>query len=85
MEEANIEDRDRVVLQSTEFQAPQPNGIVAAHFDGGTTLKHYLVSGGQPFSKAENRKYRDPIPSRKLLIQGVYVGLLRGVHLAPIA
>ena len=59
---------------------PRPNDIVAALIDGEATLKRYLMLEGSPCLKAENPKYPDLIPARELLLQGVYLGLLRGIH-----
>lgn len=80
MVNANIYDGDYAVLQSTESRPPRPTDIVAALIDGEATLKRYLVLEGTPCLKAENPKYPDLIPARELLLQGVYLGLLRGVR-----
>ena len=77
---ASIHDGDYAILQSTESRSPHPNDIVAALIDGEATLKRYLVLEGVPCLKAENPKYPDLIPARELLLQGVYLGLLRGVR-----
>ena len=77
---ASIHDGDYAVLQSTESRSPYPNDIVAALIDGEATLKRYLVLEGTPCLKAENPKYPDLIPARELLLQGVYLGLLRGIR-----
>lgn len=77
---ASIHDGDYAVLQSTESRLPHPNDIVAALIDGEATLKRYLVLEGVPCLKAENPKYPDLIPARELLLQGVYLGLLRGIR-----
>lgn len=76
---ADIHDGDYAILQSTESRSPHPTDIVAALIDGEATLKRYLVLEGTPCLKAENPKYPDLIPARELLLQGVYLGLLRGV------
>ena len=77
---ADIHDGDYAVLQSTESRSPHPSDIVAALIDGEATLKRYLVFEGKPFLKAENPKYPDLIPARELMLQGVYLGLLRGIR-----
>ena len=77
---ASIHDGDYAVLQSTESRSPHPNDIVAALIDGEATLKRYLVLEGVPCLKAENPKFPDLIPARELLLQGVYLGLLRGIR-----
>ena len=78
---ASIHDGDYAVLQSTESRTPHPNDIVAALIDGEATLKRYLVLEGVPCLKADNPKYPDLIPARELLLQGVYLGLLRGIRI----
>ena len=77
---ADIQDGDYAVFQSTESRSPHPNDIVAALIDGEATLKRYLVLEGVPCLKAENPKYPDLIPARELLLQGIYLGLLRGIR-----
>ena len=77
---ASIHDGDYAVFQSTESRSPHPNDIVAALIDGEATLKRYLVLEGVPCLKAENPKYPDLIPARELLLQGIYLGLLRGIR-----
>lgn len=77
---ASIHDGDYAILQSTESRSPHPNDIVAALIDDEATLKRYLVLENTPFLKAENPAYPDLIPVRELLLQGVYLGLLRGVR-----
>lgn len=74
MIDAHICDGDTVILESRE---PRKNDIVAALIDGETTLKRYIVQGGQPHLHAENPTYPDLIPARELVIQGVMVALLR--------
>ena len=76
---ASIEDGDHVLCQTTESRPPCPNDIVAALIDGEATLKRYLVLENTPCLKAENPKYPDLIPARELVIQGIYIGLLRGI------
>lgn len=77
---ASIHDGDYAILQSTQGRTPYPNDIVAALIDGEATLKRYLIVRGDPCLRAENPKYPDLIPARELLLQGVYLGLLRGVQ-----
>jgi repressor LexA len=71
---AAILDKDIVIC---EFKAPHENAVVAALVDGETTLKRYVVRNGSPYLKAENPKYKDVIPARELVIQGVMVALVR--------
>jgi repressor LexA len=56
---------------------PRPGDIVAALIDGKNTLKTFLTRGGKPFLKAENPKYPNLIPSKELVIPGVFRGLIR--------
>ena len=80
---AAIHDGDYAFCQSTQYRSPSPNDIVAALIDGETTLKRYLVLENAPCLKAENPKYPDLVPARELVIQGVFLGLLRGIkHIA---
>jgi repressor LexA len=66
---------DVVILEhNTE---PRDGQIVAALIDGQTTLKTFLRRNGKPYLKAENPNYRDLIPARELVIQGVFRGLVR--------
>ncbi len=74
MIDAHICDGDTVIL---EIREPRKGDIVAALIDGETTLKRYLVTKGQPFLRAENPDYPDLIPARELVIQGVFIALLR--------
>jgi repressor LexA len=74
MIDAHICSGDTVIL---EFREPRKGDIVAALIDGETTLKRYVVEKGQPFLRAENENYPDLIPARELVIQGVFVALLR--------
>ena len=76
MIDAHICHGDTVIL---EFKQPRKGDIVAALIDGETTLKRYLVEKGQPFLRAENPRYPDLIPARELIIQGVFIALLRHV------
>ena len=76
MIDAHICEGDTVILEQRE---PRKGDIVAALIDGETTLKRYVVEKGKAFLHAENKAYPDLIPARELLIQGVYVALLRRV------
>lgn len=74
MIDAHICHGDTVIL---ELRAPRKNDIVAALIDGETTLKRYIVENGKPFLRAENPLFPDLIPARELVIQGVFVALMR--------
>ena len=76
MIDAHICSGDTVIL---EFREPRNGDIVAALIDGETTLKRYLVENGKPFLRAENEMFPDLVPARELIIQGVFVALLRKV------
>jgi len=71
----HILDGDFVVME----HGPEPrNGqIVAALIDGASTLKTFVLKGGQTYLKAENPKYPDLIPAQELMIQGVFKALIR--------
>jgi repressor LexA len=71
---AHILDGDTIVL---EMKPPHDGAVVAALVDGESTLKRYFMRGGQPCLKAENPKYRDVIPARELVIQGVVIAVFR--------
>jgi repressor LexA len=71
---ANILHGDIAFLTPRE---PHPRDIVAALIDGESTLKRFLLQRGRPYLRAENPRYPDLIPAMELLIQGVFVGLLR--------
>jgi repressor LexA len=58
---------------------PRHGQIVAALIDGETTLKTFLRREGKPFLKAENPRFPDLIPAQELVIQGVFMGLIRKV------
>ena len=79
MVDAHICSGDTVIL---EFREPRHKDIVAALIDGESTLKRYLVRSGRPYLRAENKKYKDLIPARELVIQGVLVFVLRHVQSA---
>ena len=74
---AHILDGDHVIL---EIKDPRRNDIVAALIDGETTLKRYVVENGRAYLKAENPAYPDLIPVSELLVQGVFLALLRHVR-----
>ncbi|MDB4509819.1 repressor LexA, partial [Akkermansiaceae bacterium] len=74
MIDAHICDGDTVLL---EFREPRHMDVVAALIDGETTLKRFVLENGRPFLRAENKDFRDLIPARELVVQGVLVGLLR--------
>ena len=74
MIDAHICDGDTVIL---EFREPRKGDIVAALIDGETTLKRYVIEDGKPFLRAENIDFPDLVPARELVIQGVFVALLR--------
>lgn len=73
MIDAQIADGDIALLRADE---PRPNQIVAALIDGATTLKRLVREGRRSFLRAENRRYRDLIPTESLQIQGVLVGVI---------
>jgi repressor LexA len=66
---------DVVVLE--HGPEPRPGDIVAALIDGESTLKTFVRKNGKPFLKAENPKYADLIPAEELMIQGVFMALIR--------
>ena len=65
-----------------EVREPVPGQVAAALIDGETTLKTFIKERGRPFLRAENPKYRDLIPARELVIQGVLVHLQRNLLIA---
>lgn len=71
----HILDGDFVVLE----HGPEPrNGqVVAALIDGASTLKTFVLKGGQPYLRAENPNYPDLLPAQELMIQGVFKALIR--------
>jgi repressor LexA len=72
---AHIMDGDIVVLERRE---PRPGDIIAALVDETTTtLKRLVHVRGRAVLRAENRRYRDIVPERRLESQGVLVGLIR--------
>lgn len=76
MTDACIQDGDYVVFDA-ECE-PRPGDVVAVLLDGMTTLKRYVVIGGQNCLKAENLYNTELIPIDNLKMQGVMVGLIRG-------
>lgn len=73
MIDAQIADGDLAILRQDE---PRPGQIVAALIDGASTLKRLVREGRRTFLRAENKRYRDLIPTENLLIQGVFVGVI---------
>ncbi len=71
---AHIQEGDVVVL---EYKEPRDGDVVAALIDGETTLKRFVLDGGQPYLKAENPAYPDLVPAMELVVQGVVVALTR--------
>lgn len=61
---------------STHPPPARPGDIVAALIDGETTLKRLVRERGRTFLRAENKRYRDLVPSESLAIQGVLVGIV---------
>lgn len=74
MRNAAILEGDIVIM---EFREARHGDIVAALIDGETTLKRFIIQGGEPYLRASNPKYPDLIPARELVIQGVLIALLR--------
>ena len=66
---------DIVVLE--HGPEPRPGQIVAALYDGASTLKTFVLKNGKPYLKAENAKYPELIPAQELMIQGVFKALIR--------
>jgi repressor LexA len=73
MIDAQIADGDIALLKQDE---PRPGQIVAALIDGASTLKRLIREGRRTFLRAENKRYRDLIPTEALTIQGVFVGVI---------
>ena len=73
MIDAQIADGDIALLKQDESR---PGQIVAALIDGASTLKRLIREGRRTFLRAENKRYRDLIPTEHLLIQGVFVGVI---------
>ncbi len=70
---AQIADGDIALLRQDE---PRPGQIVAALIDGASTLKRLVRERARTYLRAENRRYRDLIPTEGLVIQGVFVGVI---------
>ena len=66
---------DIVVLE--HGPEPRHGQVVAALYDGASTLKTFVLKNGKPYLKAENAKYPDLIPAQELMIQGVFKALIR--------
>lgn len=66
---------DIVVLE--HGPEPRHGQVVAALYDGASTLKTFVLKNGKPYLKAENTKYPDLIPAQELMIQGVFKALIR--------
>lgn len=74
MVDAHILDGDLVVLERRD---PRPGDIIAALVDDTTTtLKRLVRAGGRPVLRAENKRYKDIVPT-SLESQGVVVGVIR--------
>lgn len=73
MIDAQIADGDIALLRQDEARAGQ---IVAALIDGASTLKRLVRENRRTYLRAENKRYRDLIPTENLLIQGVFVGVI---------
>ena len=72
---AHICDGDLAVLERRE---PRLGEVVAALVDETTvTLKRLVQVRGRPVLRAENKRYPDIVPERRLESQGVLVGLIR--------
>jgi repressor LexA len=72
---AHILDGDLAILARREAR---PGDIIAALVDETTTtLKRLVLVRGRPVLRAENKRYRDIVPERRLESQGVMVGLIR--------
>ena len=66
---------DIVVLE--HGPEPRHGQVVAALYDGASTLKTFVLKNGKPYLKAENPKYPNLIPAQELMIQGVFKALIR--------
>jgi repressor LexA len=71
----HILDGDVVVLE--HGPDPRHGDVVAALIDGESTLKTFVRKNGKSYLKAENPKYPDLIPAQELMIQGVFMALIR--------
>ena len=77
MVDAHIVDGDVVIM---DHRKPRHGDVVAALIDGETTLKRFVIHGGQTYLKAENIAFPDLVPVHELVVQGVMVGLLRSAR-----
>ncbi len=73
MVDAQIADGDVAILRRKPAKA---GDIVAALIDGETTLKRLVQDRRGTYLQAENKRYRDLVPTESLTIQGVLVGLI---------
>lgn len=73
MIDAQIADGDIALLRQ---EPARPGQIVAALIDGESTLKRMVRERQRTVLRAENRRYRDLIPTESLTIQGVLVGVV---------
>jgi len=78
---AMIADQDVVVLSAPDDPRRVKNGtIVAAHVEGKTTLKYYHIADDIITLKPANPNYKaTSVAASRVTIQGVYVGVLRGL------
>lgn len=83
MSGAAIEHDDVVIMRREANARSVRNGtIIAARVNGATTLKYFYRSGNQVTLQPANPKYKPTVidtKSEELEIQGIYVGLLRGL------
>jgi len=75
MIDAGIFEGDYVIASSTA--KPKQGDIVVALVDGGSTVKRYMLDGGKPYLKPENKKYNNIYPESELQVQGVVSSLFR--------
>ena len=78
---AMIADQDVVILTQPDDAKRIKNGtIVAARVEGKTTLKYYHIDGEVITLKPANPNYNPTaVAATRVEIQGVYVGMLRGL------
>lgn len=78
---AMIADHDVVILTQPDDAKRIKNGtIVAARVEGKTTLKYYHIDGEVITLKPANPSYNPTaVAATRVEIQGVYVGMLRGL------
>jgi repressor LexA len=73
-------DNGDVVILKPPTEAIKNGTIVAARVEGTTTLKYYYNSGKQVTLKPANPAYEPTVVDAALVdVQGVYVGLVRGL------